>query len=64
MILSEHFYSFDFILGQSKDCNNGLIIGGSLGGDFILIIVSGGSAIFIYLQVKIHCLQSFNWYLN
>lgn len=63
MILSKHFYSFDFILGQSKDCNNGLIIGGSLGGAFI-ITVSGGSAIFIYLQVKIHCLQSFNWYLN
>ncbi|XP_052709076.1 cell adhesion molecule 1-like isoform X3 [Crassostrea angulata] len=38
-------------ISQSKDCNNGLIIGGSLGGAFI-IIVSGGSAIFIYLQIN------------
>ncbi|XP_065928217.1 cell adhesion molecule DSCAM-like isoform X2 [Magallana gigas] len=39
-------------ISQSKDCNNGLIIGGSLGGAFILIIVSGGSAIFIYIQIN------------
>nr|XP_034334498.1 contactin-5-like isoform X1 [Crassostrea gigas] len=36
----------------SKDCEKGFIIGGSLGGVFILIILIGGSAFFIYRQMN------------
>lgn len=51
-IINTSLYSFAFFLGKSKDCAKGFIIGGSLGGVFILIILSGGSAIFIYLQMN------------
>lgn len=37
---------------ESKDCDKGFIIGGSLGGVFFLMILSGGSAFFIYLKIN------------